>query len=497
MPKANAYLKLKKLFEEVSAFDSAMSILRWDAETYMQAGSRESRALELATLSHYKKKILIDTSTSHLLNKALEEDLGFDDRLNLLEMESIVLNSKIIPEKLNQSLIHAISTCEATWLEARETNNYKLFLPSFKTMLNLTRDKAQIRADNFKLSLYDALIHEHDKHLHETDLDPICSKLETDLPKLIQTKSSNTSLQGKVDAIQCNEFKASARNQKRFTKKLLKKLEFNYKYGRFDETLHPFCEGHSEDIRVAVNFDENNYLHTIMAVMHEFGHALYDTRLPKAWQRQPLGKDAGMIVHESQALLFEMMIARSESFFELILPLMQEILGANPKIKAQQFSQELRKTNPGLIRIKADFLSYPAHIIIRYKLEQQLIYGDLSPEDLPEAFNYYYDKILGLKAKTLKEGVLQDIHWAAGYFGYFPCYLIGAIISALLFAKLQQEFSNLSEMIRTAQFNPIYKFLETEIYQHGRKINSISLLTSLLEPKARAEDEYLKILEQY
>lgn len=489
MSRQSSYLKLKEIFQEISAFDSAMAILRWDAETYMQAGGRESRALELSTLSKHKKKILTSLDMAKLVDKALEEELEAEDKLNLLEMHIIVKEARILPEKLNQQIIHAISKSEAAWLEAREANDYKLFLPSFKTMLDLSRHKAEIKSEAFGLSFYDALIYEHDKYLKEEDLDPLCSSLEIKLPALIKRKTSQTKLQFSLQA--------KAREQKRFIKKLLKKLKFDYRYGRFDETLHPFCEGHSEDIRVAVNFDEENYLNTIMATMHEFGHALYDTNLPVEWIRQPLGKDAGMIVHEAQALLFEMMIARSESFFDLITPLMQEYLGLDKKHEAKILSQELRRTSPELIRIEADYLTYPAHIIMRYKIEQGLIYGDIAAEDLPDAFDHYMQKLLGIKPTNLSNGVLQDIHWASGYFGYFPCYLIGAVLASLLHTNLKKEFPDFNKMITEADLRPIYNWLTNNLYRHGRKINSKKLLYGLKDSKLDIASQYLKILEDY
>lgn len=489
MLKQSSYTKLKKIFFDVSAFESAMSILRWDAETYMKEGSRESRALELATLSNYKKKILSSTETLHLIEKAHTENLDTEDNLNLLEMEILVKESRSIPEKLNQKLIHAISKCETARSEAISENDISIFLPSFKELLNLTREKAEMKAEIFKLSLYDALIFEYDKNISEKFLDTLCVDLEKKLASLINNRRSTSCLN--------YNFHAKTHSQKHFTIRLLRNLKFDFNYGRFDETSHPFCEGHSEDIRLAINFDEKNFLNTLMSLMHEFGHALYDSRLPKKWKRQPLGKDAGMVIHEAQALLFEMMIGRSDEFIGFIFPLLEKYFHLDPSLDAKDISLELRKVNPGNIRIEADYVSYPAHIIMRYRLEQSLIYGELSPEDLPEAFNEYMFKLLGVKPTSLTNGVLQDVHWSSGYFGYFPCYLIGAIISALIYKNLKSDIKNLEEILKKASFEPIYLWLENHFYKHGRKINSMKILDELAGSKTKIADQYLGILEQY
>ena len=247
--------------------------------------------------------------------------------------------------------------------------------------------------------------------------------------------------------------------------------------GRLDESEHPFTEGVPGDIRVTTRFDPDDVFTGLLGALHETGHAMYDLGLPQEWRDQPVGRDRGMALEESQSLLIEMMVCRSRPFVRYVQPLIARHFGTSgPEWEVENVYGHLTRVQRGLIRVDADELTYPLHIMLRYELEKQLLSGELAVRDLREAWNTGMEQRLGIRPSNDLEGCLQDIHWAVGAFGYFPSYALGAVIAAQLYESLRAELPGLDEQLARGEFSGLFGWLRTHVHSLGAKVPVQELL---------------------
>ncbi|MBV9622225.1 MAG: carboxypeptidase M32, partial [Gammaproteobacteria bacterium] len=246
---------------------------------------------------------------------------------------------------------------------------------------------------------------------------------------------------------------------------------------RLDESEHPFTEGSPGDIRITTRFDANDVFTGLLGALHETGHAMYDLGLPQDWREQPVGRDRGMALEESQSLLIEMMVCRSRAFVRYVQPLLAKHFGVSgPEWELENLYAHLTRVQRGLIRVDADELTYPLHIMLRYELEKQLLSGELAVRELPEAWNAGMEQRLGIRPDNDAEGCLQDIHWAVGSFGYFPSYALGAVIAAQLFESMRSELEGLDEQLAVGEFAGLFGWLRTHVHGLGAKVPVQELL---------------------
>jgi carboxypeptidase Taq len=252
---------------------------------------------------------------------------------------------------------------------------------------------------------------------------------------------------------------------------VMKAVGFPFDRGRLDESQHPFTEGVSGDMRVTTRIDPDDLFSGLLGALHETGHAMYDLGLPPEWRDQPVGRDRGMALEESQSLLVEMILCRSRPFVRYIQPLLAKHFGVSgPEWDVENIYAHLTRVKRGLIRVDADELTYPLHIMLRYELEKQLLSGELAVRDLPEAWNMGMEQRLGIRPTNDMEGCLQDIHWAVGSFGYFPSYALGAVIAAQLYESLRADVPALDEQLARGEFGGLLDWLRTNVYGHGSKM---------------------------
>ena len=259
-------------------------------------------------------------------------------------------------------------------------------------------------------------------------------------------------------------------NQRELSKVLLDIVGFDTQTGRLDESFHPFCSGYAGDVRITTRYDEEDFTSGIMGVLHEFGHAQYEAGLPTKWRGQPVGQAMGMSIHESQSLLIEMQVCRSAGFIKQLLPLVKkELNGKGKGWSVDNLTRIYHKVEPSLIRVDADEVTYPAHIMLRYYIEKFLIAGEMEVEDLPDAWAQGMEKFLGIKPDNDKDGCMQDIHWTDGSFGYFPTYTLGAIYAAQIFDAAQKADTEIDKGLKKCDFKPLKKWLNENIHIHGSK----------------------------
>src|SRR5688572_22584309 len=407
------YKQLEQEWKRLHAFRGAMAVLRWDAAVMMPRGSSDVRGEQLAALETEYHTLLTAPKISRLIDRAQANSQGLEDwqLANLREMRRQRDHAIATPQALVSRLAKATARAEVQWAEARQQHNFALFAPHLEEVIQLMRDKATLLGKALNLSPYDALVDEFSPGITTQDIDTLFKALSRKLPGLIndaielQAKNPSLPITGKF----------SVAKQRQLAVDLLKALGFPFNRGRLDESDHPFTEGVPGDIRITARFDAADPFSGVLGVLHESGHAMYDLGLPQDWRDQPVGRDRGMALEESQSLLIEMLICRSRPFVRYLKPLLEKHFGVSgPEWETENLYAHLTTVKRSLIRVDADELTYPVHIMLRYELEKQLLTGELAVKDLPAAWNAGMEQRLGIKPGTDVEGVLQDIHWAVG-----------------------------------------------------------------------------------
>jgi carboxypeptidase Taq len=259
---------------------------------------------------------------------------------------------------------------------------------------------------------------------------------------------------------------------------MAKTLGFDFRHGRLDVSAHPFTGGTADDVRITTRYDEADFARALMGVLHECGHALYELGLPSDWRRQPVGNARGMVLHECQSLLMEMQACRSDAFIAFAAPLMRAAFGkTGPAWEADNIHRLYTRVAPGFIRVDADEVTYPLHIMLRYRLERAILGGDLALADLPGAWNDGMKELLGIVPPNDAVGCLQDIHWPDGAWGYFPTYTVGALAAALLFAAARTANPGLMSAIGQGDFAPLLAWLRANVHSKGSLADTDTLLT--------------------
>ncbi|EED34774.1 thermostable carboxypeptidase [Luminiphilus syltensis NOR5-1B] len=457
----NPYESLESTFKRLSALNNAQGILQWDQATMMPAGAAEPRSEVLAELSLMRHEILTDPSLADRIEKAESEALGPWQHANLAEIKRHHLHSTTIPGDLVEQLVLAESDCHATWLEAKPANDFKRLAPKLEALFALKREEANIKSEFMECSPYEALLDQYDPGRRTPQVDSLFADLSEFLPGAIEEIVEHQAKSGPVIEPQ-GPF--GIQQQQVLSEQVMEVLDFPFSRGRLDTAAHPFSGGASGDIRITTRYEEDDFMKSLMAVIHEVGHALYEDGLPVEWRTQPVGESRGMTLHESQSLLLEMQAARSEEFIRFLTPRLRQIFaGQGDAWEPDNIVRLYRRVKPGLIRVYADEVTYPLHVIIRYQLETAIINDDIPVAELPGAWNELMDRYLGVCPETDTDGVMQDVHWSAGLFGYFPTYSLGALTAAQLFSKAKADDPRLLPGLSEGNFKPLFAWLDDNI----------------------------------
>jgi len=472
---ASPYKQLEQEFKRLYAFRGALALLRWDAAVMMPRGSADVRGEQLAALETEHHALLTAPKITRLLDRAQANSQGLLDWqvANLREMRRQRDHAIATPVTLVSRLTRAASRAEARWLEARHEGKFELFAPHLEEVVHLVRDKAALLGQALNLAPYDALVDEFSPGITTADIDALFKALSRRLPSLIREAIA---LQETHPALPLSG-KFPPGKQKALILEVMKAVGFPFDRGRLDESEHPFTEGVPGDIRVTTRLDPNEPFSGLLGALHETGHAMYDLGLPQDWRDQPVGRDRGMALEESQSLLMEMLVCRSRPFVRYMQPLLVKHFGVSgPEWDLENIYSHLTRVRRGLIRVDADELTYPLHIMVRYELEKQLLSGELAVRDLPEAWNAGMEQRLGIRPQSDADGCLQDIHWAVGSFGYFPSYALGAVIAAQLYETLRAQVEVLDEQLSAGEFTGLLDWLRTHVHGLGAKVPVQELL---------------------
>ncbi len=456
----SAYAALEQKFREMALLGQVEAILHWDAATMLQPGSQPVRGEQLAFLATQRHRMINDPKLEELLTRA-ESDISSLEpwqQANLREMHRAFIHETCLPESWVEAFAKAASESEFAWRDARATNDFKGFAPYLENILKVVREKAAAKADALHVGLYDALLDAYDPDMRQAVIDPLFATLKERLPGMIAIAAEKHPSLPPSD-----RWALPVATQQAMAVELMEMLGFPMDAGRLDISTHPFCGGVKGDIRITARYMENDFSEGIYAVLHETGHALYEAALPEAWQYQPVGQARGMSLHESQSLFVEMQLGRSRAFCE---PLAKLLAKHGSRIDPDLLYQHLTSVGRSFIRVDADEVTYPTHVILRYELEKQLLSRSLSVGDLPEAWAALQQELLGIRPTTPAEGCLQDIHWPGGDFGYFPTYTLGALTAAQLMAAARKALPALDSQLEKGEFSALFQWLKANV--HGK-----------------------------
>ena len=461
-----SYCQLQQHFVKISHLNHLSAICDWDQAAMMPSGGNEARAAAMAELSVLIHQRSTAPQLGDWIAAAEQENLNPGERASLVAIKRKWLQANVLPEDLVQAQSLAKSTCEHAWRSQRKANDWAGFKTNLAKVIELTREEAQIRAQATGLSRYDAMLDIYEPGMNSAALDKLFGEVISWLPGLIQQVED----QQKSRALLPLQGPFPVEQQKALGLEVMKLLGFDFDHGRLDVSTHPFCGGVPSDVRITTRYDQADFMSALMGVIHETGHARYEQNLPALWANLPVGEARSMGVHESQSLFFEMQLARSREFSELIAPLAAKAFArtSDPAFSAANICAYNTRMKRGFIRVDADEVTYPAHVILRYEIERGLVEGSIAVEDIPELWNQKMQQYLGLNTEgNYRDGCMQDIHWPMGALGYFPSYTLGAIYAAQEFAAAKRSIAGLSEKIAAGDLSELFNWLRTNIWSQA------------------------------
>ncbi len=467
-----AYARLQDRFARISTIGEASSVLGWDAAAMMPPGGGAARGDQLAVLAGLGHGLLTAPEAAADLAEAYAD--GEWDGANLALMRHAHTRATALPADLVEAQARANSRCEKVWREARRASDFAAVLPELQEVVRLVRHQADALAPALGLAPYDALMDGYQRGIGAADVGPVFAQYEAflrdALPRALERQARQP------DPVPLHgAFPAEL--QEGLCRRLSTLAGLDANHSRLDRSTHPFCGGTPTDVRITTRYDEADPAQALMGVMHETGHALYERGLPAGHARQPVGEAAGMAAHESQSLIVEMQACRSDAYLAWLGPELHRLFGGDGAPYAPaNLSRLWRRVRRGLIRVDADEMTYPAHVILRFRLEQAMVSGDLLPADLPGAWNDGLHALLDVRPSGDAQGCLQDIHWYDGLFGYFPSYTLGAMAAAQLMAAARRDVPGLDDALGQGNLGLLVGWLRTHVHGQGSRLGFNDLL---------------------
>ena len=469
----SSYDELMAKNKEITVLQTINSIIHWDMETKMPPKGINLRSQQLAMLSQIQHRVSTSPEIETLLLK-IEKDPDYDS-LGESQKRNIHLIRKHYNEqtKLPEELVVETARQEAitidVWKKAKAAKNFSMFKPELEKLLQLKKKAGRILMDvKATATPYDALIDIFEPEMTAETIGKIFEELKEGLIS-IMVKCSSAPKQPSTSFL---KRKVPLDVQRKISKELAKFLGYDVESqkagGRIDETEHPFTTGYYDDVRITTHYYDDNFAASLFSVLHEGGHAIYEQNLKREWIYQPIGESCSLGFHESQSRFVENIIGRSREFWVYFFPKLKELTGnIFSNWNLDDFIRAINHVIPSKIRVEADEVTYCLHVIIRFEIERELIAGKIAVADLPELWNRKYKEYLDVNIKNDSEGVMQDTHWASGYFGYFPTYALGNIYSGQNLIALQRDLPNWKDQIADGIFHNIKNWLIENVYNYG------------------------------
>ena len=461
-----AYQWLATHSRDTALLTSVNRLLAWDHRTYIPPKGHAHRAEQLALMARLIHEREIDPRVGEHLAQVEGTDLAADpegvEAVNLREWRRTYERATRIPPELAVALAQAAAEGETAWEKARPKNDWPTFQPFLERLVELSREEAE--ALGYTTEPYDALLDGYEVGEIATGLEGLFRDLRESLVNLLDAiRGSSRSPDGTVLH---RHFPQPLQEQ--FSREAVTKIGYDFAAGRLDPTAHPFSVGLGPgDARITTRYDEHFFSTAFFGTLHEAGHALYNQGLPPEYWGTPRGHSISLGIHESQSRMWENLVGRSLGFWQGFYPRAQELFSDLGDVNLETFHFAVNQVAPSLIRVEADEVTYNLHIIFRFELERDLINGGLEVRDLPEAWNAKIRDYLGLTPPDDRDGVMQDVHWSAGHFGYFPTYTLGNIYAAQFFAKAAGDVGDLADMFARGEFAPLLNWLREHIHTQG------------------------------
>jgi carboxypeptidase Taq len=477
-PQPDPFTRVVHRFSTAGKLDAARMMLNWDAQTHMPRGGAWARGEQMAAITEVSADLIGSHAAGDELSEAeaMASALAAEEQADLAEMRRTFIHASAVPKELQAAKTRAAQALQAVWVRAKPENDWKSFEPGFTDLLAITREIAAAKAEALGTTPYGALIDEYDPGVGEAMIDPIFADLSGFLPGFIAEVLERQA--GWPDPIPFGSIPIA--QQAALSHKLAVAIGHDPDNFRIDQAPHPFSVPHSPgDVRFTTRYDAANPKFAIGATLHEAGHAMYEFNLPRDFAFRPGGMARGMTAHESQSLSLEKLAGRSREFLSWLAPLQAaEFPGGDPaRWSVPNVLNAWRRLDDGYIRVEADEVTYPLHVILRYGLEQALIAGDLLPADVPGAWSERFTRLFGRTPPDLAHGCLQDIHWAAGLMGYFPNYAMGSMLAAQLFERAVADDADILPALGRGDFTPYFAWVKPRVHQRASLVSFADLVT--------------------
>jgi carboxypeptidase Taq len=463
--------------KELATFGGIAALLGWDQKTYMPSKGTKERSEQLALMSRLAhEKCTADELFSHVQKlsapKTLEK-LKENDKLVVRRLKKDIEKARKIPPDFVEKMSKTTTLAYAAWEEARTKDRFALFAPHLEKIVDLEKEYCEfIKVPGHP---YNSLLDDYEEGMTVEALTREFTYLKPQLMNILDKISSSDSYNKQRNV----DMKFNVTKQEELCRFILKQMYLPWERARLDVSTHPFTTAiGNDDVRITTNFDHENPLFSFFSTVHEAGHALYELGLPKGMFQDTVISDSPSFgMHESQSRFWENMVARSTYFWSYAYPIFKKSSPENFKnLDGETWYRYVNQVRPSLIRVEADELTYCLHVIVRFELERDLIDGKIIVAELPQLWNQKMDEMLGVTPKTDREGVLQDMHWSGGDFGYFPSYALGSIYAAQLFTKLVQEKPTIVQEMKQGRFITILQWLRNHIHGMGRMMTAEDII---------------------
>jgi carboxypeptidase Taq len=476
----NETLKIEKRFldyvKKMQAYSEALSLIYWDLRTGAPKKGTEQRSEVIGVLSTE----LFNMSTSeemasYIARLSNEPSLSEITRKTLDECRKDYDRNKKIPAEEYREYVILQSKAETVWEEANEKSDFEMFMPYLEKLVETT--KRFIQYWGSEGNKYDTLLDMYEPGITVEVLDKVFGDLREKIVPLVQ-QISHTSDKPETAFLFKNFPKEKQRS---FSLDILKQMGYDFDAGRLDETVHPFAMGlNPGDVRVTTKYDETDFRTAVFGTIHEGGHALYEQNISEELVGTPLSSGTSMGIHESQSLFYENFVGRNFSFWKHNYSLLQQYSeGQFSEVEVEEFYRAINESKPSLIRIEADELTYPLHVMVRYEIEKGLFNDEIEVKDLPQIWNDKYEQYLGIRPENDAQGVLQDVHWAGGSFGYFPSYALGYMYAAQFKNAMLKDLPNFDDLLEEGNLLPVKEWMTENVHKHGKLKKPLEILNDV------------------
>ncbi len=480
-----SFQKLDELGRKLEALEHAMAILGADEATHMAVGGGEKRAEAMATLAGMYHRQATAPEVGDWIGAAEGETLNDMQAAAVREFKRQHTNMTCLPAEFVERQTSARLRSEQLWRDLRAKNDWQGFLPALQGIVTLVREEAALRAEALGLAPYDALMEQYDPGNRAADIAPVFAELKAFLKDFVPEALAVQERQLAKRPLKPLSGIYPIDRQRELGLAMMAAVGFDFSHGSLSVSHHPFCGGVPSDVRITTRYKTTDFLSALMGVLHETGHALYEQNLPKDWSHWPLGRARGMAVHESQSLFVEKQLGRNPAFWRWALPVVEKHLDEDWSM--DDILPHVHRVERGLIRVDADEVTYPLHVILRFELEQDLVSGALDVADLPEAWDTKMRDYLGLSTiDNPADGPMQDVHWPGGAFGYFPSYTLGAMMAAQQWAALTKVHPSTDDDLAKGDFTAVNEWRRDNIWSQASRWSTPELMRRATGEKLNA-----------